>query len=93
MHLDSAQDGQKVERKNFRGLMKNEDTLFDWFILSVESSDTVASKVLKKLVELYLKVRGFLYAATCLEMYKQSKRKTLQRAKGLRKDLFSSKAS
>ena len=43
------------------------------------------------LVGLYLTVRGFGFAASCLEIYKQAKRKALQRAKGLRKELFTSK--
>ena len=81
------------KQKMIEDLMIDEAVLFNWNILSVESSDVVANKVLKMLAELYLKVRGFSYAATCLEMYKQSKRKTLQRAKGLRKELFTSKAN
>ena len=72
-------------------IMQSEDVLFQWCIRSPECDDAVSKAVLKKVVELYVTIRGFAFASSCLELYKQSKRKALQRSKGIRKELFTSK--
>ena len=70
------------------GLLKNEDLLFQWCFIARTAVDNDSSPILLKLiVELYLTVRGFAFASSCLELYKQAHKKTLQKKKPLRKKL------
>ena len=45
--------------------------------------------ILRQMVNLYVTVRGFAFAETCLEMYKEAKGATVSKKKGLRKELSS----
>ena len=73
--------------------MESDDVLFWWRVLvsECEASAAVGSVMLKKIVDLYVTIRGFAFTSSCLEIYKQSKRKALQRSKGIRKELFTSR--
>ena len=42
------------------------------------------------MVELYVTITGFSFATSCVELYKQSTKKTLQKGKGIRKEVFTS---
>ena len=69
-------------------LLKNEDLLFQWcFIIRTTVDNDSSPILLKQIVELYLTVRGFAFATSCLELYKQAHKKTLQKKKPLRKKL------
>lgn len=74
-----------------KGIFGDEGILFLWSMMSVESDDKVAEKVLRMLAE--LTVCGFSFAVSCLVIFKQMKKKAFQRFKGLCKELFTSKAS
>ena len=70
---------------------KNEDLLFEWDMLSAEVEDEdmlsaeveeeVSVAVLHKIIDLYVTVRGFGFATSCLEIYKQAHQTTLQKKK------------
>ena len=69
------------------GLMQNEELLVQWcFVVGTPVNDS-SSVLLQKIAELYLTVRGFAFATSCLELYKQAHKKTLQKKKALRKEL------
>lgn len=68
-------------------IMQSEDVLFHWCLISTNSDDDVAAVVLQKIVDLYVTVRGFAFASSCLELYKQAHHKTLQRRRALRSEL------
>ena len=74
-------------------IMESDNVLFWWRVLvpECEASAAVGSVTLKKIVDLYVTIRGFAFTSSCLEIYKQSKRKALQRSKGIRKELFTSR--
>ena len=59
--------------------LQNEDLLFQWAILTAEIENEVLTAVLKQLVDLYVTIRGFVFASSCLEFYKQFLKKTLQK--------------
>lgn len=88
---DSAsklKEGTKAEILD--GLLQNEDLLFQWCFVVRTSVDNESSPILlKQITELYLTVRGFAFATSCLELYKQANKKTLQKKKALRKELGS----
>ncbi len=61
----------------------------DWAWVSIDMSDIIAGRLLRMLVEKWVKIRGFCFAHSWLELYEQEAKKTLQRSKGLRKILIS----
>ena len=69
----------------------SEDVQFYWLITTadfeiddVETHETL----LQMIVELYLTVRGYSYASVWMEKYKQATKKSIQRSKSLRRDLY-----
>ena len=68
-------------------IITNEDILFQWGLLSAIIDESVSSVVLKQIAELYVTVRGFAFASSCLELYKQKHKKKTQKSKALRKKL------
>lgn len=57
-------------------VQKNEDLLFQWTMVSADADDSVGTEILNRISTLYLTVRGFAFATSCLEMYKQRHKKT-----------------
>ena len=78
-------EGNREQVEN--AVMENDDVLFHWCTLVTDISDTDAAVVLELLVKLWITIRGFSFASAWLELYKQSKKKRLQRSKALRKDI------
>lgn len=68
-------------------VMANEELLFQWALVSANADDSIGIDVLKRISGLYLTVRGFAFAASCLEMYKQRNKKQIQKSKALRKEV------
>lgn len=69
-------------------LKKSEDILFHWTTLTCELDTESAEKLLDMILELYVTIRGFAFANSCMELYKQSKKKTVQKSKALRRNVF-----
>ena len=68
-------------------LSSNDEILFHWCMLTAEIEEIHAQTVLDMLVSLWVTIRGFSFASAFIEMYKQEKKKALQRSKALRKDI------
>ncbi len=71
-------------------IMSNEDLLTLWGMSTGHYGEEVSQEVLRRLSEMYLTVRGFSFASSCLELYKQQNRTQLQKSKGLRRKLQNS---
>ena len=69
--------------------MKDEEVLTEWSNVAVDMEEDIGGKLLKMVVEEWVKIRGFSFAHAWLEKYKQDAKKTLQHSKGLRKTLLS----
>ena len=70
--------------------MDNENVKFYWLIVGVdfeEDNKAVHSELLKRIMELFVTMRGFSYASAWLEKYKQGTKKCTQKSKGLRKKI------
>ena len=67
--------------------LANEDLLFQWALVSANAHDFIGTAVLKKIVTLYITIRGFAFATSCLEIYKQRHRKNVQKSKALRREV------
>ena len=63
--------------------MDNEEVLFQWCMLTADVNDANGAIVLEMLVKLWITIRGFSFTSAWLELYKQRKKKTLQRSKAL----------
>ena len=75
----------------FKQISENEDVLFYWDIIAVNWESTEAKELLHIIINQFITVRGFSFASGFMEMYKQSKHKSTQKAKGLRKTLDSTR--
>ena len=62
-------------------LMNDNDVLFQWCLLTATIANHVAKILLEKIVRLYVTVRGVSFAASWLEMYKQSNKTNSQKRK------------
>ena len=73
-------------------VIQSDDVQFYWIICQADfevDDEQVCETLLKMITELYLTVRGFAYASIWMEKYKQVAKKSIQRSKSLRKDLYS----
>ena len=70
-----------------KAVFESNDVLFTWCLLSAGISDDIATVVLHEIVELYVTIRGFAFVTSCLELYKQEHKKTLQKKRALRSQL------
>ena len=64
-----------MKRNNLDAVMKNEEQLFQLTLVTANADDKVVTDVLKRISELYLTVREFAFASSCIEMYKQHNKK------------------
>ena len=72
-------------------LVNDEDVLFQWCFCFAASkiNNEAGLMILRQMVSLYVTIRGFGFAETCLEMYKQAKETTISKKKALRKEITS----
>ena len=68
-------------------IMHHDDVLFQWCFLTTSVQEKVGLLLLERLIQLYVTVRGFGFATSCVEMYKQHTKQSLQRKKALRKHI------
>ena len=59
-----------------------------WSIVAADMNKKVGDELIKLIVEEWVKIRGFSFAGSWLKLYKQRNKKTLQRSKGIRKQLI-----
>ena len=85
-HFTLKCTGQVEVNKLMEAILTSEDVLFQWSLISAESDD-ISSLVLQRIVKLYMTVRGFAFASSCLELYKQAHKKTLQKRRALRSEI------
>ena len=71
-----------------KAIIRNEDVQFLWSILSADWEDNTATALLQMVISEWVKIRGFSYASCWIEKYKSTQRKTLQKSKGVRKQLL-----
>ena len=69
-------------------LLKSNDILFQWSLIAAVSDGYVESTVLFEIIKLYVTIRGYAFTKSCMELYKQAKRKTIPKSRALRSNLF-----
>jgi len=65
----------------------NADVLHLWSFCVPDADKSVSHTLLRKVVELYVNIRGFTFSSSCVELYKQATKKTLSKSKALRTEL------
>lgn len=78
---------ERTKKNILDAVLSNEDILFRWSLLSSIIDDNIAFVILQKITKLYVTIRGFAFASSCLELYKQQHKKKTQKSKALRKKL------
>ena len=74
-------------------VVTSDDVQFYWLITTADfdiDESEVHTALLKEIVQLYVTIRGFAYSSFWVEKYKQSTKKSTQRSKSLRRDLYDS---
>ena len=69
-------------------IIKDDNVKFLWCIISADWEDECADTLIEMIVQQWVKIRVFSYASACVEMFKTVQRKTLEKSKGLRKQLL-----
>ena len=70
-------------------ILHHEDVQFQWAVVSSSIDEDVSDILKYRFIELYMTIRGFAYASSCLKFYKQQCKSNLQKKKALRKSLCS----
>lgn len=91
-HLAPANPDLELISKS-KDVLENEDVQFYWATVSFDWEEREAEALLHMIVEHYITVRGFSFTSGVMEKYKKENKKTVQKSKGLRKNLLSSSGS
>lgn len=78
---------EETRKSILEAILANEDLLFQWTLMieAAVADDSIGMAVLRRIATLYLTVRGFAFATSCLEIYKQKHKQHVQKSKALRK--------
>jgi hypothetical protein len=87
LNADNATSSGGVKDKALYEILKNEDVLFYWEITSINWDNAVSTRLLHLLVEHWITIRGYSFASSFMEKYKQKTKKTTQKSMGIRKTI------
>lgn len=68
-------------------MMDDDDIQFWWALVCATLDDDLSEILLKKIVKLWITVRGFAYTGAIMEQYHTSAAETTKKKRALRKDL------
>ena len=68
-------------------IIGSDDVAFYWCMVCLEAEEEEKEVLLYKTVELWVNIRGFSFARSWMELFKQANKKSTQPAKALRTDL------
>ncbi len=71
-----------------QAIVKNDDVQFFWAMVSAYWEAESAAVLLEMVVSQWVKIRGFSFASGWVEEFKATQKKTLQKSKGVRKQLL-----
>ena len=63
---------------------EDDDVQFSWTIAASSMEEDIVDRAFEVILNLYITIRGFSFAASILEMYKQETKKGTQKKKTLR---------
>lgn len=71
-----------------KSIVESEDVQFFWSMVSGDWDEESVLVLLEMVVSQWIKIRGFSYASAWVEKYKVAQKTTLQKSKGVRKQLL-----
>lgn len=87
-HLNSRQANEHSDlRQATTKITSDDDVQFYWIMLAVEWEEEEAQELLRLIVQHWITLRGFSFASAIMEKYKQTHKKSIQKSKGIRKQL------
>ena len=69
-------------------ILTDNDQLFNWCLAVGLNDDDIADICLKEIVKKWITIRGYSFANSMMEMYKQYSKKGTDKSKPLRSKLF-----
>ena len=85
-HLNPDKPANFIEVQ--ASILRNEDVLFYWSMIGSDWEEDESAALLPMVVNLWVTVRGFSYASAWVEKYKAKHKKSVQKSKGVRKQLL-----
>ena len=76
-----------IKEKLMHSIMNNEEVLFHWEMVCANWEEEESRALFAMVVNLWVTMRGFVFASSWMELYKQRNKKSMQKSKGLRKKL------
>ena len=80
-NLDSMDEDFRKHLK--RMLYTDDDVLFNWTMTGSDDEN-----LLQQIIKLWVTIRGFSFAKSIMEKYKQESKKSMEKSKGLHTKLF-----
>ena len=87
IHCLLSHHGHPGKESIVQSITLDRDVQFCWSQVSLDVEDEYSSELLHAIAELWLSIRGFSIASSCMEMHKAAEKKTIKKSKGLRKTL------
>ena len=81
-----------LKEKVIESALADENVQFHWCLITTDIEDDKATILLKMIMELFVTIRGFSFAKSFMELYKQSTKKSTQKSKALRKKIYNDEA-
>jgi hypothetical protein len=89
LRLNGVNASTGIKEIALGNIAKNEDVLYHWSVLSANwREEEVNQELFKMIINHWVTIRGFSFTSAFMETYKQRKKKTVQKSKGLRKTLI-----
>ena len=91
--VDKTKEMDDMFRKRvIDNILSSDEVLFSWcFIADGDLDDSLSEKCLSKIISKWVTIRGFSFANSMIEMYKQHFKKGTEKSKPLRSTVFTDK--
>ena len=90
-HVVRPSDKESFKKRVIEKVVQDEDVQFHWTLINQDIDNPEdAEALLVEIVKLWVTIRGFSLAASWMEEYKKSSKKTTQKSTGLRKSISGS---
>ena len=77
-----------IKHKLTEQICKNDDVLFHWATIACNWEENEANALLHMLVDHWVTIRRYSFASSYVESHKQKHKNTVQKSKGLQKNLL-----
>ena len=89
LKVDNTRDmNEQFSNKVVDAILHDENLLFDWCFAVECIEEEVATQCLEKIIKKWFVIRGFSFAKSLMEMYKQASKKGTDKTKPLRSKIF-----